>query len=63
MKHIVIHREQVSCNLKTEIYDNVDDANKRRSYLRKQYHDTVILSEQELLELKLRVNSHASKTI
>ena len=62
MKHIIIHRDQVSDKLQTEVFNDILTAKAAQYDLRQKYHDTILLSEQELLELKLKVN-HASQAI
>ena len=63
MKYIVLHREQVTLELQSEIFTDYEEARKRQFDLRHQYHDVVILSEQDLLELKLDVNINVSKAV
>ena len=62
MKQIIIHRDQVSDKLQTEVFNDILTAKAAQYDLRQKYHDTILLSEQELLELKLKVN-HASKAL
>ncbi len=62
MKQIIIHRDQVSNKLKTEIFSDIVTAKAAQYNLRQKYHDTILLTEQELLELKLKVN-HVSEAI
>ena len=62
MKQIIIHRDQVSDKLQTEVFNDILTAKAAQYDLRQKYHDTILLSEQELLELKLKVN-HASQAI
>jgi hypothetical protein len=62
MKQIIIHRDQVSDKLQTEVFNDILTAKAAQYNLRQKYHDTILLSEQELLELKLKVN-HASQAI
>ena len=62
MKQIIIHRDQVNEKLNTEVFNDILTAKAAQYDLRQKHHDTILLSEQELLELKLKVN-HASQTI
>ena len=62
MKQIIIHSDQVSDKLQTEVFNDILTAKAAQYDLRQKYHDTILLSEQELLELKLKVN-HASQAI
>jgi hypothetical protein len=63
MKYIVIHREQVTLDLQKEIFDDLNKARQRQYELRHAYHDTIVLSEQDLLELKLHVNVPTNKAV
>ena len=63
MKYLVLHREQVSLNLEKEIFDDYKKARHRQYELNANYHDTILLSEQDLLELKLDVNHNVSKAV
>ena len=63
MKYLVIHREQVTLNLEKEIFDDYKKARHRQYELNANYHDTILLSEQDLLELKLHMNHNVSKTV
>ena len=63
MKYLVLHREQVSLNLEKEIFDDYTKARHRLYELNANYHDTILLSEQDLLELKLHINYNVSKTV
>ena len=63
MKYLVLHREQVSLNLEKEIFDDYKKARHRQYELNANYHDTILLSEQDLLELKLHINHNVSKTV
>jgi hypothetical protein len=63
MKYLVIHREQVTLNLEKEIFDDYKKARQRQYELRHAYHDTILLSEQDLLELKLHMNYNVSKAV
>ena len=63
MKYLVLHREQVSLNLEKEIFDDYKKARHRQYELNANYHDTILLSEQDLLELKLHMNHNVSKTV
>ena len=63
MKYLVLHREQVTLNLKKEIFDDYKKARHRQYELNGNYHDTILLSEQDLLELKLHMNHNVSKTV
>ena len=63
MKYLVLHREQVSLNLEKEIFDDYKKARHRQYELNANYHDTILLSEQDLLELKLDLNHNVSKTV
>lgn len=63
MKYLVLHREQVSLNLEKEIFDDYKKARHRQYELNANYHDTILLSEQDLLELKLHINYNVSKTV
>ena len=63
MKYLVIHREQVTLNLEKEIFDDYKKARHRQYELNAHYHDTILLSEQDLLELKLDVNHNVSKAV
>ena len=62
MKQIIIHRDEVSDKLQTEVFNDILTAKAAQYDLRQKRHDTILLSEQELLELKLKVN-HASQAI
>lgn len=62
MKYLIIHQDQVGNKLETKVFNNVLEAKAKQYDLRQQYHDVVLISEQELLELKLKVN-HGNKTI
>jgi|TARA_R100000482_G_C5037975_1_gene107040 hypothetical protein len=62
MKQIVIHRDQANDKLETIVFNDILTAKAAQHDLRKNYYDTILLSEQELLELKLKVN-HASQAI
>ena len=46
----------------TMVFNDILTAKAAQHDLRKNYYDTILLSEQELLELKLKVN-HASQAI
>ena len=63
MKYLVLHREQVTLNLEKEIFDDYKKARHRQYELNALYHDTIVLSEQDLLELKLDVNHSVSKAV
>ena len=63
MKYLVLHREQVTLNLEKEIFDDYKKARHRQYELNANYHDTILLSEQDLLELKLDVNHSVSKAV
>ena len=63
MKYLVLHREQVTLNLEKEIFDDYKKARHRQYELNANYHDTILLSEQDLLELKLHINYNVSKTV
>jgi len=63
MKYLVIHREQVTLDLQKEIFDNYKEACKRQFELRHAYHDAVVLSEQDLLDLKLHINVPTKRTV
>jgi len=63
MKYLVIHREQVTLDLQKEIFDNYKEARKRQFELRHAYHDAVVLSEQDLLDLKLHINVPTKRTV
>jgi hypothetical protein len=63
MKYLVLHREQVTLNLEKEIFDDYKKARHRQYELNANYHDTILLSEQDLLELKLHMNHNVSKTV
>ena len=63
MKYLVLHREQVSLNLEKEIFDDYKKARHRQYELNANYHDTILLLEQDLLELKLHMNHNVSKTV
>lgn len=63
MKYLVLHREQVTLNLEKEIFDDYKKARHRQYELNANYHDTILLSEQDLLELKLHINHNVSKTV
>jgi hypothetical protein len=63
MKYIVIHREQVTLDLQKEIFDDLNKAQQRQYELRHTYHDAIVLSEQDLLELKLHVNVPTNKAV
>ena len=63
MKYLVIHREQVTLDLQKEIFDDYTKARHRQYELNALYHDTIVLSEQDLLELKLHINYNVSKTV
>ena len=62
MKQIIIHRDQANDKLETIVFNDILTAKAAQHDLRKNYYDTILLSEQELLELKLKVN-HASQAI
>ena len=62
MKQIIIHRDQANDKLETLVFNDILTAKAAQHDLRKNYYDTILLSEQELLELKLKVN-HASQAI
>lgn len=63
MKYIVIHREQVTLDLQKEIFDDFNKARQRQFELRHAYHDAVVLSEQDLLDLKLHMNVPTNKSV
>ena len=63
MKYLVLHREQVTLNLEKEIFDDYKKARHRQYELNANYHDTILLSEQDLLELKLHINYNVSTTV
>ena len=50
-------------NLEKEIFDDYKKARHRQYELNANYHDTILLSEQDLLELKLHMNHNVSKTV
>ena len=62
MKQIIIHRDQANDKLETIVFNDILTAKAVVHDLRKNYHDVLLLSELELLELKLTVN-HVSETI
>jgi len=62
MKQIIIHRDQANNKLETIVFNDILTARAVQHDLRKNFHDVILLSEQELLELKLTVN-HVSETI
>ncbi len=62
MKQIIIHRDQANDKLETIVFNDILTAKAAQHDLRKNYYDTILLSEQELLELKLKVN-HAEQAI
>ena len=51
MKYIVVSREQVSLKLQSETFTDLEEARKRQWDLRQQYHDVLVLTEQEIKEL------------
>ena len=62
MKQIIIHRDQANNKLETIVFNDILTARAAQHDLRKNQHEAILLSEQELLELKLKVN-HASQAI
>ena len=51
MKYIVLSREQVSNQLQSETFTDPEEAQRRQWNLRQQYHDVLVLTEQEIKEL------------
>ena len=56
MKQIIIHRDQANDKLETIVFNDILTAKAAKHDLRKNQHEAILLSEQELLELKLKVN-------
>ena len=51
MNHWVVHREQVTGKLQFERCENKDTADLRKAKLRREYHDVVVLSHDDVNEL------------
>jgi hypothetical protein len=63
MKYLIIHQDQIDNKLHTEIFKEKNSAKLKQLELRKQYHDVILLSEQQLLELKLNIEYNVSNSV
>jgi len=61
MSYWIIHREQVSLNLQIEEVESIEEADKKRNYLRQIYHDSVILDQNDINQLYLQTKQSTSK--
>jgi len=61
--YYVVHREQVTLNLQIEEFETKEEADKQRHYLRQHYHDSIILDQNDINNLYLKVRSSNIKKI
>jgi len=61
MSYWVVHREQVTGELTIDSYEEKDQADLKQRQLRSEYHDAVVLQQEDINELYLQTRQKANK--
>jgi len=62
MNYWVVHKEQVSLDLQIDEFKTKLEANKKQHYLRQQYHDAIVLDQNDINELYLQFRHSCTRT-